>query len=87
MLMEKLKSVDIINSEGKIINIECDSLSIWRMESKYSYKLSYRSKPEWNSKILALHLKNNISTYLEAAGSANGKFTLNGVLMTLKLKL
>ena len=57
------------------------------MESKYSYQLSYRSKTEWNKKIFAFTPgKNNISTHLEAAGSANEKFTLNECFYDSEIK-
>ena len=85
----KLKSVDIINSEGKIINIECDFLGVsggWNPNIHISCHTGV--KPEWNKKILAFTPgKNNISTHLEAAGSVNGKFTLNECFYDSEIKI
>ena len=75
----KLQSVDVVNPDGKIINIECDFLGVsggWNPNIHISCHTGV--KPEWDNKILAFTPgKKNISTHLEAAGSANGKFTLN----------
>ena len=84
-----LKGVNIINKEGKITYLECDYLGVsggWNPNIHISCHTGV--KPEWNQQILAFTPGlNNISTHLEAAGSASGKFTLNGCFADAESKI
>lgn len=84
-----LKGVDVVNKEGELIHLKCDYLGVsggWNPNIHLSCHTGV--KPEWNKKIYAFVAgKNNISTYLKAVGSANGKFTLNECILDAEKKV
>ena len=74
----------ILNKEGKVIYLKCDILGVsggWNPNIQLSCHTGV--KPLWKKKISAfVPGENNISTHLQAVGSANGYFTLNECILS-----
>ena len=81
----KLQSIDVVNSDGKIINIECDFLGVsggWNPNIHISCHTGV--KPEWNNKILALDSR-FISERVKQLKDWNIEFYQGHILLLLGL--